>query len=340
MSQASNWLRAWDVAFYDKNKRPIRDAAFSSEVFNTTFDEKNHKYEKVPYLIQFDVTKNIQKHPAVGVLRIYNLPRDLELEISELATKLAIQCGYYGTEKETPNLGVIFTGEIVQMVIGYDGNKINRYLEIYCLSTDMAISHLNNGLTIPAKSTRKEIIQAILKASGATADMSTFSNQSAFDNSEPKTERPKVVFGDPMDSIDDLIKLQGSTLYWDDQQLKCFGVKSPKAPDFTNTTTLDFKNGLISFPSWKGYYMTCKSLINPQIKLGDFVKLKLEDIMVAYTEYMDIAWSLDQGSTYRVISINYKGSTRGNDWYMEIQAVSQAGTIPAELQDRYGRTLR
>ena len=48
--------------------------------------------------------------------------------------------------------------------------------------------------------------------------------------------------------------------------------------------------------------------------------------------------SLDQEGIYRAVRIRHYGDTRGDDWYTEIDAISQAGLLPGMTasKDIYG----
>ena len=75
----------------------------------------------------------------------------------------------------------------------------------------------------------------------------------------------------------------------------------------------------------------CKVLLDPSVKTNGFFHIDNEKVTgLQYTQGQPIR-QLDNEGIYRIVRFTHKGDTRGNDWYTEIEAVSQAGLLPSMI---------
>ena len=96
---------------------------------------------------------------------------------------------------------------------------------------------------------------------------------------------------------------------------------------------LDSTSGLIGSPQQTEDGVTFKCLLNPRIKINSTVHI--DPTLIIERQYSDGSEQgriLDQDGTYRIISLNIQGDTRGNDWYINCTSVSRsAGELPQLL---------
>ena len=91
------------------------------------------------------------------------------------------------------------------------------------------------------------------------------------------------------------------------------------------------ESGLIGVPAQNDFGVTIRCLLNPKIKINSMVHVDNSLIRNQQFEQGQVVYSLDNDGIYRVVQVTHIGDTRGNDWYTEVETVTQAGKIPAML---------
>jgi hypothetical protein len=103
-----------------------------------------------------------------------------------------------------------------------------------------------------------------------------------------------------------------------------------QATDYDANTIVDLSpsSGLLNVPSQSQYGVSFTAMLNPRIKINSLVHIDNSLIRAQAYEQGQAIRNLDQDGIYRVTSITYVGDTRGTEWQIQCDTVSQAGLIP------------
>lgn len=288
---------------------------------------------KAPLRISFRISKTITREPNRAYIKIYNLSPNTEREIIQEGSQVILKAGYI------ENSGVIFKGQIFQPLRKKE-SATDYITTLTCLDGD---AYLNLGFlsgTITSNKTRRQIASQVLRDSNISLD--SFSTEelpetSFVDGSSPKNERAKVVFGEPSKYLDNISKMGNSSFYIENNEGRFFNPSSTKGKNEAHLITVE--TGMVGFPHQIPYGVSVKCLLNPLIRLGDFIKIDnksvvLDEMGIGDNDYY--AHLLNADGIYRVIGIDYTGDSQSDEWYTEIKAVTQAGLIPAMMAGSYG----
>ena len=285
-----------------------------------------------PIRVTFRISKTITREPNTAYITIYNLSPDTEEEIIKEGSQLTFLAGY-----DSP--GIIFKGQIFQPLRSKEGG-VDYVLKLQALDGD---AYLNLGFlsgTILSNQTRRQIASQVLRQSNIQLDaqeVNELPETNSVDGSSSKSERAKVLFGKPGKYLKSLSRMGNSSFYIDNNEARFFNPNSTIGKDEAHLITVN--TGMIGLPQQIPYGVQVRCLLNPRIRLGDFIKIDnksvvLEDTSLGDTNYM--AHLLNADGIYRVIKIDYEGDSRDNNWYCNINAVTQAGMIPAMMSGRFG----
>ena len=79
--------------------------------------------------------------------------------------------------------------------------------------------------------------------------------------------------------------------------------------------------------------------VRPNIKLGDFIKIDNKSVITKEYEYGSIPYLLDKDGIYRIIKMHAVGDSRGQDWYWDLETITQAGVTPEMMVGQYGELM-
>lgn len=266
------------------------------------------------------------KLTQAGEITIFNLNAKLENDIIFTAAaggnvQVMLEAGYEGG-----NYGVIFRGDLIQP-IRYKEDAVTYALKLICSDSDNELNSSFVNFTLANGQTASQV-------AAQTARNSTVPFQLNQDKlSEQKSERAMAVFGMAKDVLRSIAVNNNSVFYFDDGQANISNVE--KEPVVVEAIKLNAQTGMIDMPKQNNGGVDLRCLINPQIKLGNFVLLNNRDILVEQLEIGSGQYQtlLDMDGLYRVIKYTITGDTRGNDWYYDLKTITQAGKLPVMLQD-------
>ena len=264
-------------------------------------------------------------------ITLYNLSADTEFQIIEEGSRVILEAGY------TDNMGVIFEGHILQPLRG-KRNGTDYFLKLICLSDDDFLNLAFVAGTFNSNLTRRDVALQVVRSSTVKPSsiiIEDLPDIDIVDGAQPRTERPKTVFGQPKNYLRSLAKLSGSSPYTDDGSVRFFDPSKP--PEFTHEVNV--KTGMIGSPTQVDYGVDVKVLLNPQMRLGDFIKIDNRSILQQEIEIGQLQFLLENDGIYRIIGIEYVGDSRGQEWYSNLTTITKAGKIPAALRDNIGNTL-
>lgn len=278
-----------------------------------------------PIHIQFDITKTILRDPNMAEITLWNLSPDTEREIIQEGTQVILEAGY-----DEP--GIIFKGQVFQPLRG-KLNGTDYFLKLICLDGDAYLNLAFISGTLQSNQTRQQLAQQVLRDSTVDLDsvvMDNLTNTNFIDGSISTNERGKVVFGDPSKYLNNMAKMGNSTFYIDNNEARFFNPTVTNS-EINNAHLIDTTTGMIGVPQQVDYGVEVTTLLNPSIRLGDFIKIDNRSVLQQQFNFGQIPYLLDNDGTYRVIKIHYSGDSRGQDWYSRLTTITQGGVIPSML---------
>lgn len=263
---------------------------------------------------KFEIQKAWAMQPNMSYVTIYNLSVPTENHLIQNADGIRIEAGY-----QNGPYGLIFAGNVVQPVRGKE-DSTTPYLKLMSLDGDNFFNfgtvafNINKGVGLRSQ------IENITQNSTVPA---TIGDIRGADESA-KLTRGKVYFGAAKDYLRDISKTSNSVFNIDSNS-----VNMQRATDTPvgEAIVLNSETGMIGFPSQSDLGVTCKCLINPNIVIGGLIKLNNSTINQKEISLGQFLRPLSADGIYRVIKMNTKGDTRGQEWYQEIEAIAQGESL-------------
>jgi hypothetical protein len=266
--------------------------------------------------INFVIQKQILQIYQWAEITIYNLSAETETDILQNGKSVTLEAGY-----ENEPYGVIFKGPIRLPLRGKEDGT-TYFLKLLCIDGDDALNLGICQFVLANGQTAQQIARQIARSSTFPFDIEID------DLGSQTTQRGVTVFGRPGSLLRDLALDNNAAFYMQD------GIghisKLTKPPPAV-VPELNAQSGMIGMPTQTDQGIQVKCLIDPTIKLDSWFKLNNRSIILAQVEFGVPQTLLDLDGLYRVIGITITGDTRGQDWYFDIEAVSQTGSVPAML---------
>lgn len=265
----------------------------------------------------FDIKKTQFKQSDKAVITLYNLSPDTENKIIKDGKQVLIEAGYNGSF-----YGRIYTGAIIQPVRSKE-NGTDYKLTLISMNTDRFLTYGLVGTTIVAsQSARDAVTTAASKAS--------YSAEVGYITADTNLTYPrgKVMFGKPSDYLDQIAKTLNATFYTEDGKVNIVQAKQLSSNEIFD---LGPETGLIGSPEQNETGISFECLLNPLIAINSLVRIDNKKIAGYEWEQGKAIRSLDSQGIYRIITVEYIGDTRGQDWKCQCSAITQAGTLPSFL---------
>lgn len=259
-----------------------------------------------------------QLQPQFSTIVIYNLSPKSENTIIQEGYRVTLEAGYEGSQ-----YGLIFDGDVVQAIRNKEDGTTYT-LTLVAADSDRWMSYSQSNFSLVRGQNNRSVIEGL--ASKATIPTQLGSISDSLSTSQ--LTRGKVIFGLTRDYIRQIAKSENAAAYIEGGKINFV-----KASDIPDGEILDLSpdSGLIGVPEQQDYGVTISCLMNPQIKLNSLVHVDNTLVHAQQFDQGQQIYTLDQDGIYRVIQITYMGDTRGNDWYTELETVTQAGAIPAMI---------
>ena len=268
--------------------------------------------------VTFEIKKTENETPNHGEIKIYNLATDTEARIINEFTNITLQAGYQD------GYGVIFNGQIVQSKRGRD-NGTDSYLVIEASDGDVAYNYALVNKTLAAGSTQADHVNAANGSMGLQTGV-TETNATAL-------PRGKVMYGSAKDIMRQSAQSNGQNWSIQDGALQILKTSSVLP---NQAIVLNSKTGLVGGAEQSTKGVKAKCLLNPNIKVGQKVQINENDVALAKISSKKSNKNpenkpapLTHDGVYKVIAVEHKGDTRGNDWFTEILCVTLDATIQA-----------
>lgn len=284
---------------------------------------------------RFSVTRGDIQTPNEANVRIYNIKEDTITSLQSMEfTRLVLQAGYGG------NYGIIFDGQIKQTRRGRE-NQVDTYLDVTAADGDSMYNFSVSAFSLAAGSNSpKNVIEEMLKG------MAEYSVSKGYvpDNLAGDSKvRGSVCFGMTRDELRKIAKDTNTSWSIQDGKLNMIPITAYKPGDIPVITA---ETGMIGLPEQAQNGIHLKTLLNPNIKIGQLVKLDNASIQ-KYKYDLSLGASARNLMTEQVLKTNadgyyyvmiaeHHGDTRGNDWYTDLTCLSADATIPQDYLPRTG----
>lgn len=280
--------------------------------------------------IKFDVKRSDTMTPNTADIRVYNLEEQTALRIRDEFKNVILQAGYTG------NAGVIFAGNIKQVILGRE-SATDTFIDIIAGDGDRAYNFAVVNQTIGAGATASDQVNASInsmKPKGVGAGH-------LGDFPPNQLPRGKVMFGNARNYLRNVAQSTGKS--WSIQDEKTtFVAKKAYLPG--ERVVLTSKTGMIGTPNQTNEGVNVKCLLNPMIKIGGRIQIDNKSIerfkinLSVPNSAANIPAPLTADGVYYVLVAEHRGDTRGVEWYTSLICLNiDVTTNPINsVQTNYG----
>jgi hypothetical protein len=288
----------------------------------------------------FRTTNSDAQTPNTMYVRVYNLSPETVAKIgtntnTEFST-ITLQAGYEGG-----NFGIVFQGTIKQTATGRERNT-DSYLDIWAADGDLWINNAVVNLSLAAGQTPQQVIGAITGAASSNgtppvkfaSDTSGLIAGSALGTANALS-RGKVLFGMSRDYSRDWAEKYG--FRWSIQNGEFVLVPITRYRP-GEAVVLSSTTGLVGVPEATQDGVRVRALLNPLIRIGCLVQIAKSDINQITTQQQGLKYSnaiatvVTAAGFYRVMTAEFSGDSRGQDWYVDM--ICLAVDVSASNQDQ------
>ncbi len=264
----------------------------------------------------FSTSQNDEEQPSNCSIRIYTLSDETVKRIRGEFDYVVLQAGYVNG-----NFGIIFQGNIKQYRIGKE-NATDKYLDILAADGDEAYNFGVVNASVAAGTSRLEQAKMAIKAMGLEEGYNPRTEFTGLENL-----RGKVLFGMGRNVLRNIADSNNATWSIQDGLVQIIPLDSylPNEAVLVNSAT-----GMIGYPELTDQGVKVRMLINPRLRVGGAIKIDNRTLNKLvqqnsndpsiYNKYAGVQANAAESADglYRCYVIEYKGDTRGNDWYADI----------------------
>lgn len=271
--------------------------------------------------------------PPTATIRVYNLSAATAKQIQKEFQFVMLQAGYVGG-----NYGIVFQGTIKQVRRGRENAK-DSFVDIMASDGDYWRSYGMLNKTLGAGATNDQVNDVIVKnaqeAPDPTSQLQQGSTQIPLSAGTGGTRpRGRVLFGLASYHAGYAARNQNAT--WFVQNGKLFLVsRTGYLPG--DTIVLNARSGLVYVPEATENGIQFTSLLNPGIVLGRRVQIANKDINSltvreqGFPGLADLSFpaTVTDDGFYRVLAVDHKGDSRGQEWYTSAICLAIDSSAPA-----------
>jgi len=282
------------------------------------------------FRIKFSTKQTDGATPNTADIRVYNLENETAQKIKKEFKKVILQAGYQS------NFGVIFKGNIYQVIIGRE-SATDTFIDIIAGDGDRAYNFAIVNQTLAKGSTSLDQVQASI-AQMAKKDV-TAGHLGDFPTQQ--LPRGKVMYGPAKKYLQNAADTTDKTWSIQNEQVTFVSLTS-YLPD--QAVVINSSTGLIGSPQQTNIGVNLKTLLNPKFKMGTRVQLNNSSIQgmkinlnvnvatkdsISNLRQLTPAQLNDDG-IYYAFAAEHSGDTRGTEWYTSLICTTVSpGTNPA-----------
>jgi hypothetical protein len=315
------WLRKVSLTAADVGKDGIELSALRI-VFTV-----NHIITNVPATLHARIY-NLSKSTAQKLLDMKSVPVGMATPFSlgqggdPNAAKVTLQAGYEG------NFGIIFRGDLIQSKHGRESGT-DTYVDLFAGDGDWAHTWGRINTTLAAGYLPRDVNDAFKQVAqplGMTVtDLPDGTKQIA-------APRGKTMYGMSRDFQSDLARTNELNCFPRFGQLEWLPQAASRPGD---TVVVNATTGMVGMPTQTNFGLAVQMLLNPSVGPGALLKIDNKSIQLAefqagvnetFRSNKLVSQTLnaneDTDGAYKVLGVNHKGDTRGNDWYTEAECIA------------------
>lgn len=285
---------------------------------------------------RFSIHRGDIQTPNTALIRVYNVNDDTAKAVANKEfSRLIIQGGYEG------NFGVLFDGEITQVRKGRE-SQTDTYLDFTAADGDSAYNFAFSALSLDASTTSsKDQVAAMLKSMAEHGITEGYIP----DFPQNKLVRGKVLFG----MTKDLMRCTAfnTSTNWSIQDGKLVMVPlSAYLPG--EIPEINSGSGMIGFPEQTQNGVKVRCLLNPNLKIGQAIKLNNADIQqyafgvgvgsAVSNLFASKSLKTDADGLYYVMIAEHEGDSRGEAWYTDLLCLAVDATVPLSYKPKMNVT--
>ncbi|HEY8355733.1 MAG TPA: hypothetical protein VIK69_12055 [Methylophilaceae bacterium] len=273
---------------------------------------------------RFDIRRGDRQTPNSANIRVYNVGPQIAQRVQLEFTRVVVQAGYDG------NYGIIFDGQIKQIRRGRE-SQTDTYLDITAADGDSAYNYSVTSRSLAAgANTPNDAVSAILR------DMARHGIQQGYIPDLPGDPLPrgKVLYGMSRDIMRQIADTTATSWSIQDGKLVMIPQTAYMPGDIPELT---YETGVIGLPEQTQNGISLKILLNPNIKIGQAVKLDNEAIQryqfslsrggQLENEQVAPLNKLNNDGLYYVMNVEYQGDTRGDEWFSNLTCLAIDATV-------------
>jgi hypothetical protein len=281
------------------------------------------------FKVTFRIRRGDFQSPNSCDVRLWNLADNTAQRIKTEFTEIAISAGYENS------FGKVFQGTLKQVRLGRL-NQLDSYVDVTAAEGDEAYLFSHMALSLRAGAKPMDSVEAFLGAmrpfgitKGYVPDMSTNG-----------TVRGRVLYGATRDEVRDFAFANKMSWNINDSRLSIIPLQSyiPSG----NVPVISPSTGLIGVPEQTQNGLAVRVLLNPNIKIGQLVKLETTAInqlrygldSESFGNNVALALSATRiraDGLYYCMIASHSGDTRGQEWYTDLICLAVDATVPAQL---------
>ena len=275
---------------------------------------------------RFTVNRGDVQTPNTADVRVYNLSQNTVQKIKKEFTRVLLQAGYDGT------LGTIFDGTIKQIRKGRE-TPTETYIDITAADGDEAYNYSVAAISLAAGQTAPaNAIEAIIRGMAIHGVNKGYVPENLPGSPAPRGE---VFYGA---SRDIMRQLAASTdCAWSIQDGKVDVIPLTSYKPSSEIPLITAATGMVGMPEQTQSGIRVKVLLNPQIKVGQLVKIDNRSILQmrhslnvgAEGQQLSDALGnkLNDDGYYYVMVADHSGDTRGQQWYTDLICLAVDATM-------------
>lgn len=262
--------------------------------------------------IKFSVKRSDTMTPNVADIIVYNVAEETAKQLQNLKTfsRIILQAGY------EPNFGVIFQGNIKQVIVGRE-SATDTFVEFIAGDGDRAYNFAICNSTLESGATQLDQVQTAIRAMGPkgvnTGHLGDFPAE--------QLPRGKAFFCNAREVLRDAAQTTQKTWSIQDEKVTFIGKKTYLPGERVIITS---KTGMIGTPQQTNEGVNVKCLLNPMIKIGGRVQLDNASIarfkinLSVPNSPANIPAPLTADGVYYVLVAEHTGDTRAVEWYTNL----------------------
>lgn len=252
--------------------------------------------------IDFSISRSIGSKQNTATISVWNLTKSHRKMLGEEYDKVELEAGYEGGP-----VGTIFKGSVRDVTHTKETADIKSEME--CGDGDKGIGKGAVSKTFPAGTKPIDIIKHVV---GEMPDVSMGEMKGI--EELPAYKRPVTVFGWAFRELDKIGRDHG--FYWSLQNEKFQAVKNDKT--LSKTTVISRETGMVGIAEVTDKGVKVKCLLRPELQPGH--KIDVRSDFLDEPSGKDKRASDDGGGIFRIASLTFNGTNRGQDFYAEIEA--------------------